>query len=140
MVKVYHKISIISLEYKMRHQKENAHRWYIKHKAEARRKTREYNRKNPEKAAIRSRRYREKCLELLAYIKQSQGCAICGYNKCSRALDFHHVNPKDKKFNCSINNFQRKSAEVFAIEIQKCILLCRNCHSEIHEIVDWGKP
>lgn len=58
------------------------------------------------------------------------GCAICGYNKCDRALEFHHVNPQDKKFQVQALTMYRKD---FADELNKCILLCANCHREMEE-------
>jgi len=59
------------------------------------------------------------------------GCAICGYNKCDRALDFHHVNPQDKKFRLNRCEMSAKDSKILD-EINKCILLCANCHREIH--------
>ena len=59
------------------------------------------------------------------------GCAICGYNKCDAALDFHHVNSKDKTFPLVVNSITRTNKSIID-EINKCILLCRNCHMEIH--------
>lgn len=59
------------------------------------------------------------------------GCAICGYNKYDGALDFHHTNPKDKKFCITLTNILHEP-EKLADEINKCILLCSNCHREIH--------
>ena len=59
------------------------------------------------------------------------GCAVCGYNKCTRALDFHHVNPKNMKFRLNVNNIC-KNPKVVAEELYKCILLCANCHREVH--------
>jgi len=58
------------------------------------------------------------------------GCAICGYDKCDDALDFHHTNPKDKKFPLIMCNIYRSSFSVTE-EINKCILLCKNCHAEV---------
>lgn len=56
-------------------------------------------------------------------------CKICGYNKCFRALSFHHIDPKTKDF--TISGLTYKWARIKA-EIDKCILVCLNCHSEIH--------
>jgi hypothetical protein len=58
------------------------------------------------------------------------GCAICGYNKCNGALEFHHVNPEDKKFWITERNLCFKDSKIL-IELNKCILLCCNCHREI---------
>ena len=59
------------------------------------------------------------------------GCAICGYDKCSAALDFHHVNSEDKEFNISMHSINYSDKRVVE-ELNKCILICKNCHSEIH--------
>lgn len=58
------------------------------------------------------------------------GCAICGYDKCDAALEFHHVNPEDKKFN--ITNKKILANQNISTELNKCILLCANCHREAH--------
>ena len=70
---------------------------------------------------------RQKNRKLLHKLKIN-GCAICGYNKCDRGLDFHHVNPEDKKF--CINQTQMSNKNLLS-ELEKCILLCKNCHAEI---------
>ena len=62
---------------------------------------------------------------------KSNGCAICGYNKCIDALEFHHVNPEDKKFNLEVTSMM-VGDEKLVNEINKCIILCSNCHIEIH--------
>jgi hypothetical protein len=56
-------------------------------------------------------------------------CVQCGYSKCFRALEFHHINPEDKE----IKSFIHVPIEVAKAEIKKCILVCSNCHAEIHE-------
>jgi len=57
-------------------------------------------------------------------------CAICGYNKCVAALEFHHINPDEKEF--SFSSFQSLKWEKIVSEMQKCICVCANCHREIH--------
>ena len=57
-------------------------------------------------------------------------CASCGYNKCISALSFHHKNPELKSFTIS-GNYTRKW-ESLKEELDKCILLCLNCHAELH--------
>lgn len=56
-------------------------------------------------------------------------CEICGYNKCIEALHFHHRNSDEKNFSISGKSL---SFEKLKIEADKCILVCSNCHSEIH--------
>lgn len=58
-------------------------------------------------------------------------CSICGYNKCLSSLDFHHLDKTKKEFAISANGNCR-AWEKFKTELDKCIILCKNCHSEIH--------
>ena len=59
------------------------------------------------------------------------GCAICGYDKCDISLDFHHSNPKDKKYNINLYRIANKD---LTDELNKCVLLCKNCHGEIETL------
>lgn len=59
-------------------------------------------------------------------------CVVCGYNKCGRALEFHHVDPKQKNFGISTEG-HKKSWEVLKKELDKCVLVCANCHREIED-------
>lgn len=58
-------------------------------------------------------------------------CEKCGYSKCIQALEFHHVDPAEKDFSVS-SNTHNKSWEAVKAELDKCILVCANCHREIH--------
>ncbi len=58
-------------------------------------------------------------------------CMFCGYNRCTSALDFHHINESLKKFGLSQDGLTR-SWEKTKKELDKCILVCANCHREIH--------
>lgn len=58
------------------------------------------------------------------------GCAKCGYNECDACLEFHHVNPEDKKYSISASRVAKKN---FVDELNKCILLCCRCHREIEK-------
>lgn len=58
-------------------------------------------------------------------------CQLCGYKKALTALDLHHLKPEEKDF--SIGTILNKDWETMKNEIQKCILVCANCHREIHE-------
>ncbi len=60
-------------------------------------------------------------------------CQICGYNKSFRALTFHHRNPSEKRFQLDIRNLSNRGEESCKLELEKCDLLCFNCHMELHE-------
>ena len=94
--------------------------------------SREYNRqyyithKSEQIQYHRDRRERIK----LSIIKEAGGkCSVCGYSKCLSALDFHHTNPAEKteRQNKSLCNMKLAHKEA-----KKCILLCANCHRELH--------
>ena len=72
---------------------------------------------------------RDKLKELAVHYKGGR-CSICGYDRCIGALEFHHVDPNVKEF--GIGNGNTKSFEVLKKELDKCILVCANCHREIH--------
>ena len=59
-------------------------------------------------------------------------CCICGYNKCRQALDFHHLNPDEKEMSFGKITAHPVSWEKIVKEIKKCIMVCANCHREIH--------
>jgi hypothetical protein len=64
-------------------------------------------------------------------VKEAGGaCAICGYDRCIAALQFHHLDPSTKKFALSRQGVTRAYAEALE-EARKCILLCSNCHAEV---------
>lgn len=67
--------------------------------------------------------------KLLEY--KGSRCEICGYSKdVPGAYDFHHLDPNTKEFGISsskVLNFEKLKKEV-----DKCQLLCRNCHAEVH--------
>ena len=73
---------------------------------------------------------REKTKELLVEYKGGK-CEICGYDKCVEALEFHHINPDEKDFGIGQKGYTR-SFERNKEEVDKCILVCANCHREIH--------
>jgi 5-methylcytosine-specific restriction endonuclease McrA len=65
-------------------------------------------------------------------------CFVCGYNKFQGSLDFHHVDPKEKDF--GIATMKSNSFESLKQELDKCVLLCKNCHCEVHaSLIDLNK-
>ena len=57
-------------------------------------------------------------------------CSICGYKKNLAALHFHHL--QNKNFELDARNMANRSEQVLNKELDKCILVCSNCHMELH--------
>lgn len=76
----------------------------------------------------RTKTYRQSVKYALVAYKGGR-CERCGYNKCMDALQFHHLDPNKKDFALSKST---RSYEELKAEVDKCILLCANCHAEIH--------
>tara|TARA_R110002153_G_scaffold149734_1_gene301298 strand:- start:860 stop:1390 length:531 start_codon:yes stop_codon:yes gene_type:complete len=74
----------------------------------------------------RQRTFKQECVDY-----KGGGCQCCGYNKCNNALDFHHIDPKTKKFGIAKQR-RTKVTEEIKEELDKCALVCSNCHREIH--------
>lgn len=76
----------------------------------------------------RQRKFKKDCIEYKG------GCCVkCGYNKCDAALEFHHLDPTQKDYtiaNVRMTNFN----DSVKSELDKCILVCANCHREIHSL------
>ena len=56
---------------------------------------------------------------------------VCGYDRCIEALEFHHIDPTKKDFGISSKGYAR-SWEKVKNEIERCVLLCANCHRGFH--------
>lgn len=65
-------------------------------------------------------------------LKRGGKCECCGYNKNLAALEFHHINPEDKEFQIDLRTFSNHSLDKLEPELEKCKLLCANCHRELH--------
>ena len=63
--------------------------------------------------------------------KESLGCQICGYNKFGCSLDYHHKDPSEKERRVTLGMWKGKTSKVKK-ELKKCILVCKNCHAELH--------
>jgi hypothetical protein len=55
---------------------------------------------------------------------------VCGYNKHPGVLEFHHIDATSKSFGISSGGLSRAWMDI-EFELQKCILVCVNCHREI---------
>lgn len=70
-------------------------------------------------------------IKLLAIEYKGGKCEICGYDKCKQALEFHHIDPNEKEFGIGEKGYTR-SIERVKEEVDKCLLVCANCHRELH--------
>lgn len=74
----------------------------------------------------------------LRYIAYKGGkCEVCSYNKCLDALDFHHIDPKQK--DPTFESMRYWGIEKAKAELDKCQLLCCRCHREVHYGESYGK-
>ncbi len=62
-------------------------------------------------------------------------CCLCGYNKTQRALALHHIDPANKELSFGAIRATPKKWDSIVAELRKCILVCHNCHCEIHDMI-----
>jgi len=67
---------------------------------------------------------------IMKWVKAFDGCAQCGYNKNPAALHFDHIDKSTKLFQVGVCH--TRSWKAIFKEMEKCTLLCANCHSERH--------
>lgn len=81
-------------------------------------------------ALIKAVAKRRRKIKTLAIEYKGGKCQICGYSKYQGALELHHLNKSEKSFGIGDNGYTRSWEKVKA-ELDKCILLCANCHREV---------
>jgi 5-methylcytosine-specific restriction endonuclease McrA len=79
---------------------------------------------------IRAVTKRRRKIKALAIEYKGGCCQVCSYSKYQGSLDLHHLNPKEKDFALGDKGYTR-SWEKVKQELDKCILLCANCHREV---------
>ena len=80
------------------------------------------------KRAVTERRRK---LKVMVVEYKGNKCALCGYKKCVWAFDLHHIDESKKEFGLSVRGLTRSWHKIQK-EADKCILVCANCHREIH--------
>jgi hypothetical protein len=80
---------------------------------------------------IRAVHARRKKVRKMAVDYKGGKCETCGYDHCIEALEFHHNDSSKKSFGISEKGYTRSWKEV-AKELDDCVLICANCHRELH--------
>ena len=75
-------------------------------------------------------KHKTKVFKLKLLATKGSMCQRCGYSKCIAALHFHHLVPETKSF--ALSSAMNKSWDTVLTELDKCVLLCGNCHAEEH--------
>ncbi len=81
-------------------------------------------------ALIKAVAKRRRKVKALSIEYKGGKCQICNYNRCQNALELHHINKDEKSFGIGDKGYTRSWTKVRA-ELDKCILLCANCHCEV---------
>lgn len=75
-----------------------------------------------------ARKKKKRKLEAVNYL--GGACKDCGLkDQCVDIYDFHHIDPNKKDFEIAKNN---RKCDKIKQELNKCILLCSNCHRRRH--------
>lgn len=95
----------------------------------------QYYKDNTEKHRIIAYKVNEKkkryLMQLVSDVKKDKGCQNCKENDPD-CLDFHHIDPKEKEFTISEQVRKKVNPDKLLAEINKCIVLCANCHRKFH--------
>ena len=81
-------------------------------------------------ALIRAVTKRRRKIKAMAIEYKGNKCLLCGYNRFAGALELHHINSDKKEFGIGDKGYTRSWEKVKA-ELDKCVLLCANCHREV---------
>ena len=97
-----------------------------------------YQDKERQREALRksANRRRKAYREFVDEYKLEHGCKACSYRKCVTSLEFHHLDESTKVDTISKMVQNRRPISSIMAEMEKCIILCANCHRELHNIAD----
>ena len=95
----------------------------------------EWHQRNKERRREVSNKNRRERHEIVNKYKEDHPCEKCGESRFY-VLDFHHKDNKDKKGTIARLIRSKYTLPVIMEEIDKCIVLCSNCHRELHYLED----
>src|SRR5947208_10979420 len=99
-------------------------------------RNKDWQRRNRERANAIVQRHRDKKRAWLMEQKRGKCCEFCGESDPC-CLDWHHMDPTEKKFTVSHMWSHSIRQEIVEQEIAKCILICSNCHRRLHRSEIW---
>lgn len=97
-----------------------------KDKDKQRQNWKEHYERNKEKYVLRAKLYKKQLSLYIRTIKESTSCTDCGKKYPYYVMDFDHING-DKEYNIA-NMFRNKGMQQVKKEIEKCEVVCSNCH------------
>jgi transcription elongation factor Elf1 len=100
-------------------------------KEEKRRYQRDWTRRNSVKRQEHNRRNKQKIQRWYRELKNILSCIVCDEDE-NVCLDFHHLDPSGKDFNIPDLVNQGYGIEKIKTEVDKCVILCANCHRKVH--------
>lgn len=109
---------------------EYANKYYAEHKEKLSAVQRKWRKDHPEAQAKRSKLRRDAWMDIIK-ARGMDRCSKCGYDKCFAAIDFHHLDPKEKKDRIA-RLIRLPLTDERLAELNKTIALCKNCHMELH--------
>ena len=93
-------------------------KYYLKNKTKLSKQKREYHKKQQN--------------NFVNTYKKGKSCALCGYNEHCEILQFHHKDKANKSFEITLSQVPKRKDDEIKSEINKCILICPNCHFILH--------
>ena len=91
----------------------------------------EQNSERKNKIRSRSREHRKNIKDFILNYKKQCSCTICGDSRWY-VLDFHHIDPTQKENTIARMTSNKSNLNDIQKEVDKCIVLCANCHREFH--------
>jgi DNA-directed RNA polymerase subunit M/transcription elongation factor TFIIS len=114
----------------LQHQCKSCTKERVKNDPKQKQRQKNWYKNNTEREKTRAVEYKRKRKRELVE-KLGGKCEICGYDKCYRALTFHHLDPSNKVR--KNRGFTSQTLQTIEQEIKDCLLLCANCHMEVED-------
>lgn len=109
-------------------------RYHRRHRATRNMASQAYHYKYLRQNRARTKKQYQQLVRILRAVQMVEGCYLCGWAGFPEGLDFHHINPKEKKFNIMKGY---KSWPKLMDELVKCVVLCARCHRGVESGHMW---